>query len=119
MTDETQRLRAALERIHTLTNGYISSDFADEIAAIAAAALNPTPAPDTRPELTYRQLEILEFIKAEIANGYPPTVREIGEQFEIKSPNGVRIHLVALQKKGYLRWNPAKSRTLAVIGGAS
>src|SRR5581483_5992228 len=40
--------------------------------------------------LTSRQLEIYEFIRDKMEKrGYPPTVREIGVAFEIKSPNGV------------------------------
>jgi repressor LexA len=53
--------------------------------------------------LTSRQKEIYEFIRAKIdTRGFPPTVREIGEAFEIKSPNGVMCHLNALVKKGLI-----------------
>src|SRR4051794_36018327 len=54
-------------------------------------------------QLTERQREIYEFIKIRIENrGYGPTVREIGEGFGIKSPNGVMCHLKALEKKGLI-----------------
>ena len=50
--------------------------------------------------LTKRQREIYEFIRtASEERGYPPTVREIGDAFDIKSPNGVMCHLNALIKK--------------------
>ena len=40
--------------------------------------------------LTNRQREVLDFIRVKIeGRGYGPTVREIGEAFEIASPNGV------------------------------
>ena len=41
-----------------------------------------------------------------------PTVREIGEQFGIKSPNGVMCHLRALERKGLIRRSPNKSRAI-------
>src|SRR5947209_7167169 len=44
--------------------------------------------------LTPRQREIYTFIRSKIqGRGYGPTVREIGLQFQIKSPNGVMCHL--------------------------
>lgn len=54
--------------------------------------------------LTDRQRTILEFIEQRItAHGSSPTIREIGKQFSISSTNGVRQHLAALIKKGYLK----------------
>ena len=62
-------------------------------------------------ELTARQKKILEFIRDRIqTNGYPPTFREIGEEFGIRSTNGVRGALVALEKKGYLKRHSKLSR---------
>jgi repressor LexA len=77
-------------------------------------------------ELTDRQLEVLRFIARQIADaGYPPTIREIGEGLDIRSTNGVNDHLKALERKGYLTRDPAKSRALIptdqardVLGGA-
>ena len=63
--------------------------------------------------LTQRQRDILDFISASIVErGFPPTLREIGEHFSIRSTNGVNDHLKALEKKGYLQRDPAKSRAL-------
>jgi repressor LexA len=54
--------------------------------------------------LTERQANVFEFIKDRVlTRGYGPTVREIGEQFKISSPNGVMCHLRALERKGLLR----------------
>ena len=54
-------------------------------------------------QLTARQREIYEFIREKIERrGYGPTVREIGEGFSIRSPNGVMCHLKALEKKGLI-----------------
>ena len=63
--------------------------------------------------LTPRQREIYEFVKDNIMNrGYGPTVREIGDEFGIKSPNGVMCHLKALEKKGLITREPNLSRAI-------
>lgn len=68
--------------------------------------------------LTERQEKILSFIKKSIQEqGYPPTIREIGEYFGIRSTNGVNDHLKALERKGYLLRGELKSRALSVIDG--
>ena len=67
--------------------------------------------------LTDRQREILDFITASInERGYPPTLREIGEHFGIRSTNGVNDHLKALEKKGHLRREDLKSRAMRPTG---
>ena len=66
--------------------------------------------------LTERQREILDFITASInERGYPPTLREIGTHFGIRSTNGVNDHLRALEKKGYLQREDLKSRALRPV----
>ncbi len=66
--------------------------------------------------LTHRQREILDFISASIVErGFPPTLREIGEHFSIRSTNGVNDHLKALEKKGHLRREDLKSRAMRPI----
>ena len=63
--------------------------------------------------LTDRQKDVYEFIRDKIRNrGYGPTVREIGEQFDINSPNGVVCHLKALEKKGLITREPNMSRAI-------
>jgi repressor LexA len=75
---------------------------------------------DDRDALTDRQREILDFISRSIAKrGYPPTLREIGSHFGIKSTNGVNDHLRALEKKGYLHREDLKSRALRPIVSAT
>ena len=75
--------------------------------------------------LTDRQQEILNFISLSIdERGFPPTLREIGEHFGIRSTNGVNDHLKALEKKGYLRREDLKSRAMRPVpqagaGGAA
>ena len=63
--------------------------------------------------LTQRQQEVYDMIRSLIVDrGYGPTVREIGEQFGIKSPNVVMCHLRALERKGLIRRSPNKSRAI-------
>jgi repressor LexA len=65
-------------------------------------------------ELTDRQREVLTFITGYInSHTYPPTIREIADNFEI-SIKGAHDHVTALKKKGYVK-NDKRSRTLAVI----
>ena len=67
----------------------------------------------TLDNLTDRQKDVYEFIREKIQNrGYGPTVREIGEQFKISSPNGVMCHLKALEKKGIITREPNMSRAI-------
>ncbi|MBA3460893.1 MAG: transcriptional repressor LexA [Deltaproteobacteria bacterium] len=66
--------------------------------------------------LTHRQREILDFISSSIVErGFPPTLREIGEHFQIRSTNGVNDHLKALEKKGHLRREDLKSRAMRPV----
>ena len=74
---------------------------------------------DTRGTLTDRQREILDFITQSIRDrGYPPTLREIGLHFGIRSTNGVNDHLRALEKKGYLQREDLKSRALRPVAAS-
>jgi repressor LexA len=66
-------------------------------------------------ELTSRQREIFNFVRAFIKErGYPPSVREIGEHFNIY-PRAAFDHLKALEKKGYLKRRGSMSRGLKVL----
>lgn len=65
-------------------------------------------------QLTDRQEEILNFIKQfRSESGYPPTLREIGKKFDISSTFGVKRHLDALVKKGYLNIESNASRGIS------
>lgn len=71
-------------------------------------------------QLTNRQRDVFDFIRDKIVNrGYGPTVREIGEQFEIRSPNGVMCHLKALEKKGLITREPNMSRAIQLSAQAA
>ena len=67
-------------------------------------------------ELTERQQAILNFIQKFVqTKGYPPSFREIGKHFNIASTFGVKRHIDALVKKGYLSNESKTSRTLSLI----
>ena len=61
--------------------------------------------------LTPRQQAILQFIAEYVQEkGFPPSIREIGENFKIGSLRGVTVHLDALEKKGFIdRQNTPRS----------
>jgi repressor LexA len=67
-------------------------------------------------QLTPRQREIYDFIRSKIeGRGYGPTVREIGQNFDIKSPNGVMCHLKALEKKGLIVREGFSARAIQLV----
>jgi len=66
-------------------------------------------------ELTERQENIYQFIKDFIDfNSYPPTYREIGTHFNIASTFGVKRHIDALIKKGFLNIGENSIRTISI-----
>ncbi|NIZ46966.1 transcriptional repressor LexA [Entomospira nematocerorum] len=66
-------------------------------------------------ELTKRQCDTVAFIRKYIIDKtYPPTVREIANYLTI-SPKGAHDHLRALQKKGILRVDPHRSRSIELL----
>jgi repressor LexA len=71
-------------------------------------------------QLTERQREIYDFIREKIeSRGYGPTVREIGDNFGIKSPNGVMCHLKALEKKGLINRHERHARAIRLVSHRS
>jgi repressor LexA len=70
-------------------------------------------------ELTGRQQEIWNFLVDYVdRQGYPPTVREIGEAVGLASPSTVHAHLANLERAGLLRRDPTKPRALELTGRA-
>jgi repressor LexA len=62
-----------------------------------------------------RQLQVLQFIYDSVeSQGYPPTVREIGEAVDLSSTSTVHGHLSRLEKKGWLYRDPTKPRAMEV-----
>ena len=67
-------------------------------------------------KLTKRQKEIYLFLEHFIyQNGYPPSVREIGEALGLASSSTVHGHLDRLEKKGFIRRDPTKPRAIELL----
>jgi len=67
-------------------------------------------------KLTEKQDNIFQFIKGQIKDdGFPPTVREIGDKFGI-TVKGAYDHIKAIEKKGFIKTEQNKSRAIAILG---
>ena len=74
--------------------------------------------PRKKPELNKREKAILKFIEKQImTQGYPPSVREIGKAVGLSSTATVHGYLAKLTKKGYIKKEDQKGRTLRVLKG--
>ena len=67
-------------------------------------------------QLTDRQAKILDYIRyvTKVRN-YPPSVREIGEAVGLSSSSTVHNHLNQLERRGLIRRDPSKSRTVQLV----
>jgi repressor LexA len=70
------------------------------------------PSPRQRSLLTY-----LETFLAE--RGYAPTLAEMAKALGVSSLQGVKDHLTALERKGYLRRSPGRPRAIELLSGRS
>ena len=62
------------------------------------------------------QQRILDYIENYVdVNGYPPSVREIGQAVDLKSTSTVHGHLTRLEKKGLLHREAMKPRTIDIV----
>lgn len=67
-------------------------------------------------KLSQKQFEILEYMKKSVREkGYPPSVREICDAVGLKSTSTVHGHLERLERKGYIRRDPAKPRAIEIF----
>jgi len=93
---------------HAIPKGY---DYAGALALICTITMEEYGMRN----LTEKQEHIFNFIKERIReSGFPPTVREIGDQFGI-TVKGAYDHLKAIEKKGYLRCGQNKSRAIEIL----
>jgi repressor LexA len=66
--------------------------------------------------LTPRQEEVFDFILDALEKrGYPPSIREICEEFDLSSTRGALRHLEALEKKGFIS-RGSGARAIRVLG---
>ena len=85
-----------------------SAPVSGSVTPISAVAVDPHG-------LTQRQQLILKVIKEAVdAQGYPPSMREIGEAAGLASPASVKYQLEELTKKGYIKRKATNARSLEV-----
>jgi repressor LexA len=71
--------------------------------------------PDPGHVLTWRQRKVLQVIRAAIRErGYPPSMQEIGDAVGLTSQSSVSYQIALLEKKGYLRRDGRRPRTVEV-----
>ena len=76
--------------------------------------------PRKKEELNKREKTILKFIEKQImTDGYPPSVREIGQAVGLSSTATVHGYLERLEKKGYIKKKDKKGRTLRLLKGST
>ena len=88
---------------------------------MARSETTPQPQADTAQErvesLSALERKILDFMVQYLrSNTYQPSIREIGQQFGIKSTKTVSEHLQMLADKGFLERDPARSRGVKILG---
>jgi len=66
--------------------------------------------------ISKRQLQVLAYIaEFSAAQGYPPSVRDIGEHVGLASPSTVFSHLTSLERKGFIRKEKDSARALIIL----
>ncbi|MDD5435269.1 MAG: transcriptional repressor LexA [Nitrospira sp.] len=72
----------------------------------------------TIPTLTSRQQQLLSYIETTMSElGYPPTLYEMAKAMGGITVKGVKDHLKAIERKGYLRCQPGKRRAVEILHG--
>jgi repressor LexA len=67
-------------------------------------------------QLSDRQNRILDYIRyVTKTRNYPPSVREIGEAVGLSSSSTVHNHLNQLERRGLIKRDPSKSRTVQLV----
>lgn len=84
-----------------------------------SASADVPPLPDGTPnadQLTPRQRRLLEVIRNAVSTqGYPPSIREMGDKIGLSSTSSVSHQLHVLEKRGFLRRDPRRPRALEVL----
>lgn len=70
-------------------------------------------------KLSRMQQKVYDYLAAFIAQrGYPPSVREIGEALDLRSPSTVHFHLKHLAELGYIEKDAGKGRAIVLTAAA-
>ena len=87
-----------------------------DVSSSAAEVHSLPEQPSGTEELSERQLRVLGAIRDWMReHGYPPSVREIGDAVGLTSTSSVAYQLRVLERKGYLRRDPHRPRTVGVL----
>lgn len=101
--------------VTTNTTDSVDSRVDDTDDTPAEVSILPTQATSTE-ELSERQRRVLDAIREWMrAHGYPPSVREIGNAVGLTSTSSVAYQLRVLERKGYLRRDAHRPRTVGVL----
>lgn len=94
----------------------MSKNVSNAAATSDSKQTKPTRAAGQSKGLTARQKKILETIQGSVsANGYPPSMREIGDTVGLASLSSVTHQLIQLEKMGYIRRDPKRPRAMEVL----
>jgi repressor LexA len=89
------------------------ADVTDEVVEAGRGDTVPHGAGAPDADLTPRQRDILHYLhEFQARHGYPPSVREVGDAVGLASPSSVHAQLATLERKGFLKRDPAKPRAL-------
>ena len=67
-------------------------------------------------QMSKMQKQIYDYIAATVAQqGYPPSVREIGEAVGLKSPSTVYFHLTHMEELGVIQKGAGKGRAIRLV----
>lgn len=65
------------------------------------------------------QRKILSYIRRyQEANGYSPSIREIGDHVNLASPSTVKYHLNVLEAREYIKRKPGAARAIKILKAA-
>ena len=71
-------------------------------------------------KLSRMQQKVYDYLVSFITDrGYPPSVREIGEALDLRSPSTVHFHLKHLAELGYIEKDAGKGRAIALAKTAA
>ncbi len=71
-------------------------------------------------KLSKMQQRVYDYIAESVRqNGYPPSVREIGEALDLRSPSTVHFHIKHLEELGYIEKGAGKGRAITLKGEAA
>ena len=97
-----------------LRTGADVSEAVTDTSAVADTVAETIDGLDRRARAVYEAVR-----EAVAAHGYPPSLREIGEQVGLTSPSSVKHQLDKLERLGLVRRDPNRPRAMEVVAGST